>query len=658
MAINFGNANKENKTTQKESVQDNVARERREETERTFDNLMAKTSNVFGGVGTALTNIEQIAKAAQEYIDAKTKGKNFKAIATAVDHSTIPSVVISAEFQQDGLTSVIAHTLMIYPLDSKPEPVVLWRERDEMIDSHDVWADAIAEPDYIAWLEENYSKAHGIPLGEFSYASAGSTAIDSSSPIINDMVDGKLRVSDKFVRIMHNILTELYSAVQIQINDPSTYLTPEALPANHVISATFSMQPTTTLLANELPVAEDFLISLHDQEENPDRNSRKERRAIFKRDGSGETSRSEILNVSSRISLGYWEPDDYRRREDEDDDYRRASATAAFIPEIIMVNIDMLSRQPSLSLLLQAVSATGMLAAPPAGGSDPLYLEMFRGENAVDCAPRNLGALMPFLVGRDGEPLGKRMVLRPNATDNEFFKVVDAAIRPSVRVGIEIPSQGPLTTLTTFFQHAAVYAADPRDVAGKSANDFIIEAANYLTNNYFSEYFDGDAVMLAEQHVIPGGYWVDENGQLRDTREIDFLYLANQADPDAAFELADAWLATFSAEENSDQVVAAHKRFKILERVKSFVHTDNHTRVYFHPEFIMALNEALLACGLGIVNPTRSTNGRGQRRRVVNARESAVSVNQLRGQYRSRGSRRGGGSHRGQRGADWFGRRR
>lgn len=107
--------------------------------------------------------------------------------------------------------------------------------------------------------------------------------------------------------------------------------------------------------------------------------------------------------------------------------------------------------------------------------------------------------------------------------DKEWESLVDELIYPERQiVTLQIPRAG----LSTVSHNALALACDLNNPNRKAWADLIIEAADRLTDNRFSDSFrkDEDIYDIGELTSRPVllGYWTDEKGSKRDLREIDY----------------------------------------------------------------------------------------------------------------------------------------
>ena len=168
----------------------------------------------------------------------------------------------------------------------------------------------------------------------------------------------------------------------------------------------------------------------------------------------------------------------------------------------------------------------------------------------------------------------------------------------------------------------------------------LVEAADVLTGGLISEEWDiTDPVMVAEISTVPGGYWTDDNGQKRDSREMGYLFYANLENPKEALDMSREYVDSFFEE---NPIIAANIRRRLITEVKgtNFVQTDNYRRVFFNPDFIDLLNSCLRKCGLGVMTPNTNFGGRGDERPRLDSIRGFMSGDRLDSGYSRYSDRR------------------
>lgn len=137
--------------------------------------------------------------------------------------------------------------------------------------------------------------------------------------------------------------------------------------------------------------------------------------------------------------------------------------------------------------------------------------------------------------------IGARIDTKSDAftAQGTLHQLLQAFVRPGLLLSIDVPECGPSTWSNSVFAAAAE--------GSQKANDFIIEAAQTLTNgNFLKHYTNGSGrVAFDNNNRIHLGWYVDQQGRKRDIRDIDYLAVANligEKDPSVIKDWSDTFV--------------------------------------------------------------------------------------------------------------------
>ena len=146
-----------------------------------------------------------------------------------------------------------------------------------------------------------------------------------------------------------------------------------------------------------------------------------------------------------------------------------------------------------------------------------------------------------------------------------------------------------------FLEAAGIVDGQNVDVASVIANAeaAIIASANNLLGGAFTNRWAPHAnepIVYNDNNRIETGYYISEKGDMRDLSEIDYLWFANKANPDAANEYMDSFNPNFGSEQ-----IRHHMRKRLYDtwltpsgyQIRGFAR-----RVVFNPNFLVALQAA------------------------------------------------------------------
>ena len=267
---------------------------------------------------------------------------------------------------------------------------------------------------------------------------------------------------------------------------------------------------------------------------------------------------------------------------------RRDEETQHFYPVFNITTLDTEYKLVSMELALLGMAPVALLS------ENLRWVYAFRGSNARRGGKgnkdfRDIGALN-LLVG------GKYFDTKSaNCSDEQFLDYFGTLTHADLAFGMHIEERGELTWVHQTFLEAAQGDED--------AEDMIFDAADELTDGRFSRIYKemggGNPFDDGDNRIILGTYRDDE-GNVRDLRDIDLLYLLNlsvernSGDTDLALEYQD----TFDMVELPISARIA-RRIDILESVLggNITITGFARQVFIDPIFIRALAKAIHGCG-------------------------------------------------------------
>lgn len=619
-----------NNGAQKQQTQYTGNNDRREEQDLRDDmeTIRSATANPFGERSRPTALLTQLAKYAKTYIEGRNRIKGYRMEVVIVEKDVgVPGIVISNVTETEDENKIkfdmaIGHIIMLADYTQRPDAIGEWREGNRTVTEPTVWAQAL-DSDYYAAIEEAFLEQTNIE--KVMFVDAGVTAYNIADlPVAQLMQDNQGQNAD-LDNLFFNAMTVAEAIRAIEAGETNTAIRPELIRAGNEIVADINLVPQTSITAGNLPVAEDFRIVVKEVKQGSryDRDEKPRHRSLNNKSDSksdltygGVGGRIDFMYVIPRIDNGYIrEP----RRED----------SACFIPEFIASSFDMYDRAPSLSLISQLMASVGMLG----DRNPPIFLAAFKPDNVVNTPSRNLGALAAKLKDPKTGKTEKRAEFRPNMPESEFYDFAECAILPDFRIGMEVPTQGPLVKLLEVFFRAALYAAGDDNSA--SANAMLIDSWDQLTGGLFSaKWGTTNPVMEAEIVTIPGGYWTDERGLKRDSREIlNYTYLANLENPKEALDMSDDYLASFTTD---SWVVGANKRLDLISQVKgkNFVQTDNFQRVYFAADAYLLLLECMIEAKTSVRTPRMNFGGVNDDRRRIDSVGGRIARDSLHRGYK------------------------
>jgi len=210
--------------------------------------------------------------------------------------------------------------------------------------------------------------------------------------------------------------------------------------------------------------------------------------------------------------------------------------------------------------------------------------------------PRDIGALGFLVQNQNGQPGTKIKTKGESFTDADFVTLMQTLIKPLPSFLIDIDPMGENAAIEGLFLEAAGNGPNKA-----KASEAILRAANNLTNNAMSEFFDHTKFPIVVPYNVDVnlGYYFDEHSERRDIRDLGTLEMLNATDGDlGAFT---AWYRTMcDTSIPTDLRMKQRAGFEELYLGSNLVRTGVATRIMFHPQFIQALDAACSKVGVNV----------------------------------------------------------
>lgn len=269
---------------------------------------------------------------------------------------------------------------------------------------------------------------------------------------------------------------------------------------------------------------------------------------------------------------------------------QQAAPQFKFSPRFVMTNLENELRMTPASQLLAMVTA---LTLRENNNWYPYYQprNLHGSGNQKDL--RDIGAIN-FEANLMGEPsgYGQRIDTKTSTfTPQDLGRLLSSTIRSQLTFSLDVSECGSDTWYNEIFAAAAAGAI--------AAQEDIIHAANVLTGGQFGQvYQSGESPVLVNDDRIHLGYYIGNDGQKHDIREIDYLAVLNlQGDTDVL--AAQAWSDTFLRLDYPPAKRLQERKRMIIDLIRAdVVFTGFARRVTFNGRFLEALAAACKAAGL------------------------------------------------------------
>lgn len=206
---------------------------------------------------------------------------------------------------------------------------------------------------------------------------------------------------------------------------------------------------------------------------------------------------------------------------------------------------------------------------------------------------RDIGAIgleLPFLMGKDK---GTRVPTTSTSFGaDDFYKLITTAIHPNLIFSMDVEECAEMSFANLIFIAAA--NGNPK------ANAALYDAMNTLTDGHFEQQYPrGNPIVVDDNNRIHLGYYIDEKGNQRDLRDVDYLALLN-LQGDHGLQAVYDWSSTFY-NLNEPEPLRLDRRWKLINAVnQTSVLKGYARRVSFVPAAMAALDTAAKLAGLAI----------------------------------------------------------
>lgn len=352
------------------------------------------------------------------------------------------------------------------------------------------------------------------------------------------------------------------------------------------------MYPTTNIIGTDkLPVHADLIISTSAQ-------------LSRERGGYGYNTAETVVDVGLMVDLLQIENQERRgeRRGRRDD--RRNEERYPYMGNVVITAVNNPRGMVTLATSLLAIS-TAMAAT-----TTEVFPEMLKPKRNNAGNLGDIGAIGYQIPDADGE-YGYIDVRSAEYTENGgelFYDLVFDSISPDVAVSIDIPE----TILGSRAVRAFTRAADNENDR-RSEIHRIGSTLDNLTDGYFSDISpELGGFIETNPKLVPMGYFIDPNGQMRDLRELNFLAALTYAGNKGLSSFMDDWNESCVM---ADRQRGAALRIRLMKEIVGYdnVHVKGFARRHmFQGQFIADMAAATQDSGIA---PVITNLQGGERRR-------------------------------------------
>lgn len=321
-------------------------------------------------------------------------------------------------------------------------------------------------------------------------------------------------------------------------------------------------------------------------------------------------SDTELNSVSGYVNLEYSPPETIAGYNPQ---YYpgQPMPTQLFTPTFVITSVNQADwiRMRTMELYLLAISNAYRVTA---GNSWVRVFAPRVGVKGID--PRDIGAL-GYLTQE-----GKMIPTKGEAfSQQDFEDLLTLLVKPLPTFLIDVDPLGENSSIENYFIDAAFANANQQ-----AAIDKIIGAANNLTGGRFSKYFEGGNLFDPYGQPIHLGYYEDQEGQVRDIRDLDVLAMLNYTEGN--LQEFTTWYRTVCDTSMPPEFYSAQREnFEKQFLGKTVRITGRAYRLAINPKFIMALEAAVTEAGV-VVNYEDVSSVFGAQRFVGNSMVNQYTV--------------------------------
>lgn len=301
-----------------------------------------------------------------------------------------------------------------------------------------------------------------------------------------------------------------------------------------------------------------------------------------------------------------------------------AAPTQRYLPRFVITRLDSQQDQITLEQQLMGLYTAGLLSQNFA------WIGALRGSRIVGGRNlRDIGA-----IGLELDPKNPVRIPTSDGTfgDAQLSSLARMAIFDNMGICLDVDEAGEQSWINRVFLDAAQSLIDPQKA--QRANALIAKAANTLFGGHLSQFWDGSQpVMTTEMYRVQTGYYVDDKGEKRDIRDIDYLAMLNlhgERDLNTLY----TFNRTLAPAQVPQEVQTVERGVLLRNQEPNYKLKGYAWRLTVNTEFLKAMSRAAVACGF-VVRPDRlfSAYGANQERVGYNPQHFGLSSADMAGAY-------------------------
>lgn len=409
-----------------------------------------------------------------------------------------------------------------------------------------------------------------------------------------NVIFGELDITDKqnIRRVFCNAVQACYQALVIERVIDETSFNASIIAGGDKLDAYLDMHPQKVTNTSGLPVRSDVSIQLQAVVQQASQSQPEQVIGLTQVDGFVDLvyvpySQQQVMNPM----MGNFMP----------------VVTQRYCPRFVITNFNSIIDAATMELQMLALASSSILLES-SGGVAP-WMNTFKPRPPVKGVTdiRDIGAV-GLEVNFTPEAKAVPMVIDTKSNtfqSQDLYKMINMAMFPTPIYSIDVDEVGDMSYLNL----PLIIAANDRDEGYKRAVDMITNAVNALTNNNFSSNWNkltagsNEKYFLNDMNKIFTGYYINQDGEKRDIRDIDYLAILNmigRKDPSYIKE----WSDTFDRRDIAMEIRLDKRRRIYDSLLPGQVYIKGIARrITINPKFMAALGQACKDSGL-VFRPT------------------------------------------------------
>lgn len=511
----------------------------------------------FGGAVPRTTAGETVKKFAETFRKViEESGEDYRVIImdSAVYNTVLSAIVVTGIAQgAGGRQFVAAHTLIVEASGPKPGnlTVNIGGNTIELLSTAgDVANDAMWEK-----VKQAVAQSYGGTM----------VVCDAGASVIPKELTNEERDVDNVVRVLAGAAEAVYQTLLKESGHEPDRFCVDQISRSDRVTARLDYNPSGVLTSAGLPIRSDIAIDV-----------------VGSAGGNNAdpfaNNQVEITSTDGFLDLLYVKPPQVGMGV--------PPVTQHFMPRYIITNLESRLGAVTMELFLFALHSAQLLSKNMA------WAAAFRPRLGSDAALRDIGAVALEVPGLT--EAGRKIDTQTAAFDiQKLYELLTVTVHPNVIYAMDVEERGENSWMTLAFIAAA--QNDP------TAYQLIVDAANRLTNNRFSQVFKGGQIVLDDCNRIHLGYYIDaKTNQRRDIRTVDYLAMLNyvgETDMGVVVEFD----RTYSDVDRPLEL-RLKRRHELLQQVlgETMRVTGYARRITFNPMFLEALAQAIQGSGFSI----------------------------------------------------------